>query len=212
MTRDPTLYTWWLVSRAAGVTAFVLASAAVILGLAMSGRLSRRPGGNRRLLALHEYLAVGMFAAVAVHGLALLGDHWLHPGVLGLLVPLHMAYRPLATSLGILAGYGMAALGLSFYLRRRIGARRWRKAHRFIPVFWTLCAAHAITAGSDASTPWMRAILGASTAAIAVLMLARIAEGMRASRRRAAATGRRAPRQGAVPARPTQQSLGAVVR
>ena len=37
-----------------------------------------------------------------------------------------MEYRRLWTGLGIVAGYLAAALGLSFYARKRIGTKRWR--------------------------------------------------------------------------------------
>lgn len=174
MTRDPTQYVWWLTSRAAGVTAFALASVAVIAGLMMAGRIAARPGRGRVLLAVHEHAAVGTLVAVAVHGLALLGDRWLNPGLGGLLAPFTMDYRPVATGLGVLAGYGMALLGLTFYLRRRIGVRLWRRAHRLTIVFWGLAAAHTITAGSDVTTPWMRGILGATIAPVVVLFAARL--------------------------------------
>ena len=49
-----------------------------------------------------------------------------------------MAYRPLWTGLGIIGGYLAALLGLSFYARRRIGARLWRKAHRLTVVVYVL--------------------------------------------------------------------------
>ena len=52
-----------------------------------------------------------------------------------------MSYRPLATGIGIIAGYLAALLGLSFYARRRIGARLWRRAHRLTIVVWLLAAA-----------------------------------------------------------------------
>jgi sulfoxide reductase heme-binding subunit YedZ len=179
VTRDPTQYVFWLTSRAAGVTAFALASGAVIAGLMMAGKLSAKPGQGRILKAAHEHMAVGTLIAVAIHGLALLGDHWLNPGLGGLLVPFAMDYRPVATGLGILAGYGMALLGLTFYARRRIGARLWRKAHRFTIVFWALAAVHTLAAGSDASTPWMRAIFGLSVAPVVVLFIARTTGGKR---------------------------------
>ena len=172
--RDPAQYVWWLTSRAAGVTAFALASAAVVAGLTMAGRLSAVPGRARVLKAVHEHCAVGALIAVAVHGMALLGDHWLNPGLTGLLVPFAMDYRPLATGVGVVAGYGMALLGLSFYARRRIGARRWRNDHRYVIAFWALSAVHTITAGSDVTTPWMRGILGATIAPVVVLFAARL--------------------------------------
>ena len=194
---DPTQYIWWLTSRAAGVTAFALASASVILGLMMAGKIGAKPGSGPKRKGLHEHLAIGTLLAVAVHGAALLGDKWMHPGLGGLLLPFQMSYRPLATGLGIIGAYGIALLALTFYARRRIGARLWRKAHRFIIVFWALGAVHALTAGTDASTVWMRATLGSATAAIAVLFVARIAGSRRRPQK---APPRRVPAQSRVPA------------
>ena len=65
------------------------------------------------------------------------------------------------------------ALGLTFYMRRRIGARRWRYAHRFIVLVYVLGVAHALGAGSDAGGIWLRAILAASAIPIAVLLVLR---------------------------------------
>jgi sulfoxide reductase heme-binding subunit YedZ len=176
---DPSLYIFWLVSRAAGVTAFALASLSVGLGLTMAGRLTRAPGRARTLRTIHEQAAIAALIAIAVHGLALLGDRWMHPGITGITVPFAMSYRPLATGIGIISGYLAALLGLSFYARRRIGARRWRSAHRLTIVVWALAAGHALTAGTDASTPWMRAILLVSAIPIAGLFAARVLGGRR---------------------------------
>ena len=153
---DPSQYLFWLTSRAAGVTAFALASISVGLGLTMAGRLARGPGRARVLRAIHEQAALGALIAIVVHGVALLGDRWMHPGLAGISVPFAMGYRPIATGLGIIAGYLAALLGLSFY------ARRHRRAHRLTIVVWLMAAIHALTAGTDASTPWMRAILAVS--------------------------------------------------
>ena len=81
-------------------------------------------------MALHEHAALGGLIAIAVHGITLLGDRWLDPGPAGIAVPFVMDYRPVYTGLGIVAGYLAAALGLSFYARKRIGAKLWRKLHR----------------------------------------------------------------------------------
>jgi sulfoxide reductase heme-binding subunit YedZ len=157
------------------VTAFALASVSVGLGLTMAGRLARGPGRARFLRAIHEQAALGALIAIVVHGVALLGDRWMHPGLSGIGIPFVMAYRPVATGIGIIAGYLAALLGLSFYARRRIGARLWRRAHRLTIVVWLMAAAHALTAGTDASTPWMRAILVTSAVPIGVLFVARLA-------------------------------------
>jgi methionine sulfoxide reductase heme-binding subunit len=179
---DPSHYLFWLTSRAAGVTAFTLASVSVGLGLTMAGRLARGPGRARVLRAIHEQAALGALIAIVVHGVALLGDRWMHPGFAGIGVPFVMAYRPVATGIGIIAAYLAALLGLSFYARRRIGTRLWRRAHRLTIVVWLMAAIHALTAGTDASTPWMRAILVASAVPIGMLFAARVVSARRRRR------------------------------
>jgi sulfoxide reductase heme-binding subunit YedZ len=67
-----------------------------------------------------------------------------------------MSFRPLFTGLGIVGGYLAALLGLSFYFRKRIGARLWRKAHRATVVVYMLGLVHAFGAGTDASAVWFR--------------------------------------------------------
>ena len=90
-----------------------------------------------------------------------------------MLVPFTLDYRPLWTGLGILAAYGAAGLSLTYYARRRLGARRWRKAHRFIPVAWALAAVHVIGAGTDVVSLWLQVILAATIAAVTVLIVQR---------------------------------------
>jgi len=147
---------WWIASRASGLLALVLVTISVGIGLMMAGKVMRRPGLSRKLMAIHEHTALAGIIAIAVHGITLLGDPWLNPGIGGIAVPFTMGFRPLFTGLGILGGYLAALLGLSFYFRRRIGAKLWRKAHRATVVVYLLGLIHAFGAGTDASTVWFR--------------------------------------------------------
>lgn len=171
---DPLPYAWWLVSRASGTLALALVSLAVLLGLGMATRTLGRGRSKGRLLRLHEHIALLGLAAIALHGLSLLGDRWLHPGLTGIALPFAMSYRPAFTGLGILAGYLAAILGLSFYVRRRIGARTWRKLHRLTTLVWALGVVHTLGAGSDATTLPMRAFLLATGVPIAALAALRV--------------------------------------
>jgi methionine sulfoxide reductase heme-binding subunit len=184
---DPLQYGWWLAARASGIVALALVTLSVAVGLAMAGRVARRPGLSRTLMALHQHAALAGLVAIAVHGLTLLADPWLHPGVAGVTVPFSMSYRPAFTALGIVAAYLAALLGLSFYARRRIGPRLWRKAHRATVLVYALGVVHAIGAGSDASTSWMRWFLLVTGAPILVLFLRRVTARRPSSIRRPAA-------------------------
>jgi len=167
-------HVFWITSRAAGIAAMMLAGGSLGAGL-----LIRSRGESRRLLGsdvrtLHEALSLATLVAIAIHGAALLGDAYLHPSPFDLTVPFTGAYRPLWTGLGIIAGWGLAALGLSYYARGRIGAARWRYLHRFIPVFWALGIVHTLGAGTDAEQPWMLLAIGLPTVPALFLLLARL--------------------------------------
>lgn len=147
---------WWLASRASGLVALVLVTISVGLGLAMAGKVMRRPGLSRKLLAIHEQTALAGLVAIAIHGITLLGDPWLHPGVVGVTVPFAMSFRTAFTGLGVIGGYLAALLGLSFYIRKRVGPKLWRKAHRATILVYVLGLVHALGAGTDASAVWFR--------------------------------------------------------
>jgi sulfoxide reductase heme-binding subunit YedZ len=188
-------HAWWLASRASGVVALALVTISVALGLTMAGRLSKKPGAARVLSAIHEQTAVTGLIAIAVHGVTLLGDPWLNPGPSGIAIPFTMAYKPLWTGLGITAGWLAAALGLSFYFRKRIGPKLWRKAHRATIVVYVLGVAHTLGAGTDAASPWLLYPLSVASAWIALLFTARVVAGIRKAR-----SGR--PLRARVPVRP----------
>lgn len=170
--RDPSRYVFWLASRSAGIVAFVLIATSVLLGLYLAARLAR-PGSKRVLVKVHEQIALAAMVAIGAHGLLLLGDKWLNPGIGGLAIPFTMAYRPVFTGLGIVAGYLAFALGLSFYIRRRLGPGRWRKVHRLMPVVYAMGAVHALGAGSDGAGIWLQGVVGITAVPIAGLVVAR---------------------------------------
>ena len=85
-----------------------------------------------------------------------------------------MSYRPEFTGLGILAGWTIAILGPSFYLRRRIGPRRWRQIHRWTIAGWALAVVHALGAGTDAGQWWLQAIIAVTAVPIAALFALRV--------------------------------------
>jgi sulfoxide reductase heme-binding subunit YedZ len=141
------------------VVALVLVSVAVLLGLAMAAGALRRRGLKRNIARIHEHLALTALVAIAVHGLSLLGDGWLRPGLRDIAVPFAISYRPVFTGLGILGGYLVLLLGPSFYIRGRIGPARWRKLHRLSLMIWFLAAVHTVGAGSDAGRTWLQAVV-----------------------------------------------------
>jgi sulfoxide reductase heme-binding subunit YedZ len=166
---DPTPHLFWITSRAAGIVALVLASLAVSAGLLMSTKLLK--GRTSELRSAHDTLALATIVAIAVHGVALLGDQFLHPSIADIAIPLVSSYKTFWTSLGIVGGWGLALLGLSYYARRYVGAARWRKLHRFTALAWLAGLVHALGEGTDAGQVWFLAM----TALVVIPALALLA-------------------------------------
>ena len=143
-------HVFWITSRAAGISALLAASAAVALGLLMGGRMSRR----KDLRVMHEALSLATLVALIVHALALLGDGYLRPSLADISIPFVMDYEPLWTGLGIVGGWMLFLLGVSYYFRARIGPQRWRRLHRWTALAWVLGIVHSLGAGTDAGAAW----------------------------------------------------------
>jgi sulfoxide reductase heme-binding subunit YedZ len=162
---------FWLTSRAAGIAALILSSASVCLGLLMGGRLVRRRGPDLRVA--HEALALATLGALAVHGLSLLGDAYLHPSIADIAIPFVSGYKTFWTSAGIIAFWSLAILGGAYYARTRIGVQRWRRLHRLTALAWLLGLVHALGEGTDAGQAWFLAMTAIAVVPALVLLAIR---------------------------------------
>ena len=122
----------------------------------MGGRLRKRLGPDLRVA--HEALSLATLAALAVHGLTLLGDGYLKPSLADVALPFVGSYKTFWTSTGIVAFWALALLGLSYYARTRIGVQRWRRLHRFAALAWVLGIVHRLGEGTDAGQAWFLAM------------------------------------------------------
>jgi sulfoxide reductase heme-binding subunit YedZ len=158
-TGDPTTQVFWLASRALGIVAIVALSLSVTLGLAMAGRLLRRPGLPGKLKRYHEAFTLVTLGLIAAHGGVLLLDGYLRPSLTGVTLPFALAYRPFWTGLGVIGGWLALILAGSFNVRRWIGVKTWRWLHRWTLAVYVLALAHVVGAGTDGRSPWMLTLL-----------------------------------------------------
>lgn len=176
---------FWIASRAAGIVALLLSSAAVGVGLTQGSRWLRGRGLDLR--ATHEALSLATLAALALHVVALFGDSFLSPSVADLTLPFVSSYQRGWTTLGIVSGWALPLLGLSYYARGRIGTARWRRLHRFTALAWLAAIVHSLGEGTDAGELWFLAAVGIAIAPPLVLLSVRSVGGGRGRAQRAEA-------------------------
>jgi predicted ferric reductase len=171
----PSPKAYWYLSRASGFVAYLLIWLSVVLGLLITGKLSRLWPGGPTTVDLHQFSGLLGLAFVVFHALILLGDRYVGYTPLQLLLPFAGGdYRPLAVGLGQVAGYLGALVALSFYVRRHIGYRLWRLVHFGSFAVYALVTAHALAAGTDAGSPFVVALYGATALTTFFLTVFRI--------------------------------------
>jgi sulfoxide reductase heme-binding subunit YedZ len=164
-------HVFWITSRAAGIAALALSSLSLCVGLLMGGRLLK--GRTADLRVAHEALSLATIGSLLVHGLSLLGDSYVKLSVGDIALPFLGGYKTFWTSLGIVAFWGLLALGLSYYVRARIGQARWRRLHRFTAAAWLLGLVHALGEGTDAAQVWFLAMIAVVVVPALALLLYR---------------------------------------
>ncbi|MET7395769.1 ferric reductase-like transmembrane domain-containing protein [Dactylosporangium sp. NPDC005572] len=156
----------WYLARGTGVTALVLLTVVVVLGVA--NRRSRPAFGLPRfgVALVHRNASLLAVAFVGVHVVTLFFDPYAQLRLADLVLPFGAEYRPLWTGLGTLGVDLLAAVVVTSLLRQRLGVRAWRAVHWLAYACWPAAWLHALGAGSDAGTWWLQAVAGVSLLAV----------------------------------------------
>ena len=162
---------FWIASRAAGIAALLLSSAAVGVGLTMGGRMVKGRGVDLR--SAHEALSLATLIALVVHAVTLLGDSFLNASVLDITLPFVSGYKEPWMSIGIVSGWGLIALGVSYYFRTKIGVARWKRLHRWTALAWLAGIVHSLGEGTDAGTTWFLVCTAIAVVPALVLLFVR---------------------------------------
>jgi methionine sulfoxide reductase heme-binding subunit len=143
----------WLAGRATGITAYLLLTLQVVLGLVLSHPTNQTTWRlSNRLFPWHENAWVFVLAFLAAHIVSLIVDPYAGVGIGGALVPGLSAYRSSAVALGTLALYALLVTGLTARYTSRLPAGAWLRIHRFSLVVFGLAWMHGLLAGTDAGT------------------------------------------------------------
>jgi DMSO/TMAO reductase YedYZ heme-binding membrane subunit len=188
----------WVAARATGLVAYALLAGAMLAGLAVKSR-STAPMKGGEAVDLHRHLSLLALCATGAHGAFLVLDDAVDISPLALVVPGLVPYRPLWTGVGVAAAWLMAAIHVSFRLRKRIGPKRWRRLHYATYAAFAGATLHGLLSGSDSGSPWALALYGGAVAAVFTMTGWRIAGSARPAR---------PPRTGGPPAPPAPAQAG----
>ncbi len=176
----------WYAARGAGIVAYLLVTATVLLGVTLSGRRLRALP-RFAVEDVHRFLGLlaGTFVTIHVVGIAL--DTVVPFSLTQLVVPFTAGYRPLWTGLGVVALELLVALAVTNRLRGRLPHRVWRTLHGGSFVVWGLATCHGVFVGTDRDATWARLVYGLAVAAVVTAVIVRLSRRPVAGRALAAA-------------------------
>ena len=164
----------WYVARASGLVSWMVVSASVLWGLALSTRALGPKPRPAWLLDLHRFLGALAVVFTGVHVAAIVSDTYVHFGLVDVLVPFASSWNPLAVALGVTAMYLLVAIELTSLARRSLPKRVWRGVHFASFPLFVLTTLHLLTAGSDGSNPLLLLAVVGVTTAVGGLTMTRI--------------------------------------
>jgi predicted ferric reductase len=164
----------WNIARTGGFTAYILLTLSVVLGLALSLHMQTPRWPRIINNELHNFLTLLALIFTGIHVLAVWLDPFTHFGWNEVLIPLASHYRPVWMAFGIIALYLGLAVGLSTWIRPRIGYKWWRRFHVLTLLLFGLVAIHGVATGSDTRTWWGAAIYAISVLAVGTLLYIRL--------------------------------------
>jgi predicted ferric reductase len=178
---EPKVY--WYLSRASGLTAFVLLWLSMASGLIISNKMARVWPGAFTAFDLHQFTSLLGLGFIGLHVLTLLGDHYIGYNLAQVLVPFADApYRPVWVALGQVGLYLLVPVTFTYYIRKQIGNRAWRAIHYLSYAVFAMALLHGLFSGTDSSNVWVLRMYWVSAVSLLALTAYRLANIVPSSR------------------------------
>jgi DMSO/TMAO reductase YedYZ heme-binding membrane subunit len=164
----------WYVTRATALLSYLALTGSVVYGLLLSTKILDRISHRTVSFTLHQDLASIGLALALVHAAVLMIDRSVPYSALEVVVPFAGPYRPLWVGIGqISLGLSLVVL-LSFYGRKRMGQKSWRRLHYVSFLAFAGATVHGLMAGSDTQAAWVYLGYVVMTATVVFLTTYRI--------------------------------------
>jgi methionine sulfoxide reductase heme-binding subunit len=169
--------TYWYLTRSSGAVALILLTAALVIGIALVGRVRSERWPRFAVDGLHRAVSLLAIVFLAVHILTAVLDSFAPISLLDAVLPFAGSYRPVWLGLGAAAFDLLLAVMITSLVRERLGHRAWRAVHWLAYAVWPLAIVHGLGTGSDARQGWMTVIYVVCAAAFGLAALTRVAIG-----------------------------------
>ena len=156
----------WFATRATGLTALVLLTSTVVLGIVTSVRFASPAWPRFVTVSLHRSLSLLTITFTGLHVLTTITDPFASISVLSVVVPFTSGYRRIWLGLGAVAFDLLLAVLVTSLLRTRIGLRAWRAVHWAGYACWPVALVHGLGTGTDGATRWVLAITAGCALAV----------------------------------------------
>ncbi|GIM46612.1 hypothetical protein DNHGIG_21610 [Collibacillus ludicampi] len=141
----------WNLTRAAGMTSYVLLSLSVMTGL--YGQTRKKYGQHPGIYPLlHASLANWAMYMAMFHAAILFFDRYVNFYWKDIFVPFATTYKTIPMAIGIIALYLLIGTIVTTEIRQMIGIKIWRKLHILSPVVYVLATLHGLWIGTDSQS------------------------------------------------------------
>jgi predicted ferric reductase len=141
----------WFITRSSAWVAYILLWFSTVWGLALPTKLFDRFLSPSFTFDFHEYLSLLALGFVILHVGVLLFDSYLPFSLTQILFPFLSTYRPFWVGIGTLSLYLTLLVTVTFYLRQKIGQKKFRSIHTLSLVAFFGAALHGFFSGTDSS-------------------------------------------------------------
>lgn len=159
----------WYITRAAGLTAYLLLWLSTVWGLAVSSKIFDPVLHRIFTYDFHQFISLLAIGFTILHIVVLTVDQYLPFSIDQLLIPFTSTYRPLWTGIGVIALYLTLLVTITFYIRRWIGNKAFRVIHYASLIAFFGAALHGLFAGTDSPLWTTQAMYLGTTLTVAFL-------------------------------------------
>ena len=166
-----TVQAWWYITRAAGLTSYLLLWLSMVWGLAISTKFFHPAVDGTYSYDFHEFLSLLGLGFVLLHVVVLMLDQYLPFSIWQIMIPFIDTYRPFWVGLGIIGFYLSLLVTVTFYLRKAIGTKAFRSIHVLSLAGYLGATLHGLFAGTDSALPVAKILYGGTFLVIIFLTI-----------------------------------------